>query len=323
MDELVSVIIPVYKVENYLQRCIDSILNQTYTNIEIILVDDGSPDNCAVICDHNSMLDSRIIVIHKENGGLSAARNAGMEKMNGSYVTFVDSDDFLQPYAIETWITEIVTYKADMVVGNFQDYYNEDDTVERSQADVNIFSGAQMMRKMLVENDRLCVAWGKLYRREMFDLLRYPEDITFAEDMFVIYRLFDLADRIVYDNDKYYYYNQQGESLVRSKFSLKKLKRVEAIEEWLDFVDKKYPYLHDEAFGCFTTNVITACTQLLLYDHAEKDTYLNKYLSIISESYPQMKTNSYISGRNKRKALLLNQRALLLYKFMVKFLTRG
>lgn len=126
MNHKVSIIVPVYNVEKYIHKCIDSILAQTYRNLEIILVDDGSPDNCGKICDEYASNDNRIIVIHQKNGGLSAARNAGLNKSTGNFIVFVDSDDYLEISAIEDCIHYIKTNNYDILIFNWYDVYLDD-----------------------------------------------------------------------------------------------------------------------------------------------------------------------------------------------------
>ena len=173
---LISVIVPVYKVEPYLRRCIDSIRNQTYTNLEIILVDDGSPDNCGHICDEYAQKDKRILVIHQENGGLSAARNSGLARCTGAYIGFVDSDDCIHPEMYERLYKDICTYHTrlafchpNMCYGSIPDINKNLPTECRDKEFVIL--------KSMIEN----IWWSactKLYERSLFDTIRFLNDKT-------------------------------------------------------------------------------------------------------------------------------------------------
>lgn len=319
MKEKVSVVVPIYKVEQYLGRCIESICRQSYSNLEIILVDDGSPDQCPKICDDYAKKDERIKVIHKANGGLSSARNAGIDIMSGEYVTYIDSDDFLAEDAIARWVEEIEKYQADIVVGDFCLYYGNKKCEEVRKDDLQVITAEQMLRHMLLEDDRLCTAWGKLYKRNLFATLRYPEDVPFAEDMMVIHLLFAKAQKIVYDRNVYYYYSQEGVSLVRSGFSINKLNRVRGAYEWLQFIDKQYPQLHDAAIYRYMIVIINECTPLLNQKTPEEKKCLEACSESIAEYYAQYARGPYADRNNKLKGYLLSKKWYTLYRFIRKF----
>ena len=206
----ISVIVPVYKVEPYLSRCVDSILNQTYTDFELILVDDGSPDRCGEICDAYAAAHPHIHVIHRENGGLSAARNSGIEWMlansESRYVTFIDSDDWIHPQYLEFLLKAIETPGAAVgMVGRqylseFDDAYPHYDPLP----DALLYDGEELF---LARDWDFNYAWGKLYRREHFETLRYPEGKNF-EDVFTTYQvLFTCGKTALIDIPLYYYFN--------------------------------------------------------------------------------------------------------------------
>lgn len=320
MDKKVSVIVPIYKVEKYLKRCIDSIIHQTYINLEIILIDDGSPDSCPEICDQYGNSDERICVIHKKNGGPSAARNIGLDIATGDYIVFVDSDDFMKLNAIEVWVQECEEQDADMVIGNFMSYYSGSD-VDKSEwkNDMVILNSQSALEKMFLEDDRLCAPWGKLYKRNLFSAIRYPEDFFLAEDMFIICDVFDKARKILYDKNIFYYYNQEGTSLVRSEFNIKKLSRVKAAREWLAFADKKYPDLHQAALYRYMLIIINQCTPLLESKEKAAQQYLESYSGEIARLYTQYVECPYSDRKNTLKAYLLANRKYGLYRFIRKF----
>ena len=172
--ELISVIVPVYKVEEYIKTCVNSIRRQTYHNIEIILIDDGSPDECGVICDQYANLDKRIRVIHKKNGGLSDARNAGMNIANGEYISFIDADDYVSEYYIETLYKILKDNDADMSICGCNIVYDDNGCLVRSESNkTEVCSQEECIRRSLSIHLRQS-AWGKLYPVELLRNIRFP-----------------------------------------------------------------------------------------------------------------------------------------------------
>jgi glycosyltransferase involved in cell wall biosynthesis len=215
MNALISVIVPVYKVEQYLPRCLDSIVNQTYRNLEIILVDDGSPDNCGSICDDYARRDDRIRVIHQKNGGLSAARNAGLEIMQGEYVFFVDSDDWLSLDALQTLYERLVADGSDMALGRHTDAYpdgREIGTFCQWMTD-RCYTPDEFISRETDQHYIPISAWGKLYRREIYAQLRFPK-VKHAEDMMVLPTVLDHVRKISVSDKTLYYYYQRSNSMV-------------------------------------------------------------------------------------------------------------
>ena len=191
----ISVIVPVYKVEAYLRKCLDSIVNQTYRNLQIILVDDGSPDDCGKICDEYAAEDNRVEVVHQENGGLSAARNAGLALVTGDYIGFVDSDDWIEPDMYEYLLENALKYQADIAVcGRVERYVDKE--VFRGFSEIEVLAREPAL-KYLLQNDLLQnYAWDKLYKRELFQDICFPSGKTF-EDVAVMHKLFIKAERVV------------------------------------------------------------------------------------------------------------------------------
>lgn len=206
----ISVIVPVYKVEQYLDRCIGSILNQTYTDYELILVDDGSPDRCGEMCDAYAAAHPHIHVIHQENGGLSAARNSGIEWMHANseslYVTFIDSDDWIHPQYLEILLKAIKTPGAavGMVGRNYVSEFDDAYPHYESLPEAVLYDGETLF---LARDWDFNYAWGKLYKKEHFQTLRYPEGKNF-EDVFTTYQvLFTCGRTALIDEPLYYYFN--------------------------------------------------------------------------------------------------------------------
>lgn len=240
MQEKVSVIVPVYKVEKYLDRCVQSIINQTYKNLEIILVDDGSPDNCPKMCDDYSKKDNRIIVIHKQNGGLSDARNFGLDIATGDYITFVDSDDFLSINFIEKLVELSKKYNAEIVSCGIQRF--KDRLIENNEEiKINTYTKNDAIINSFKTNFyEFVVAWGKLYKKEIFNDLRYPVG-KIHEDEFICHRIFDKINKFVTTSEKLYYYYENPNSITGVGYRLKRINYLEALEDRVKFFKENYP----------------------------------------------------------------------------------
>ena len=220
---LISIIIPIYNVEKYLNRCIESIVNQTYKNLEIILVDDGSPDNCPMMCDNWAKKDTRIIVIHKINGGLSDARNYGIEKSRGKYIAFVDSDDYIELHYIEYLYELLINNNADIACCGHVN--TVDDSVlfteNRFLNKTEIYTSYEICKKLLTTFPvNLVTAWGKLYKRELVILNPFPIG-RICEDEATTYKYYYLSKKIVVGNmNLYAYFTNQNSIIHKAKNSI-------------------------------------------------------------------------------------------------------
>lgn len=215
---LVSIIIPVYRVEKYLDKCINSVVNQTYENLEIILVDDGSTDNCPQMCDEWARADTRIKVIHKENDGLANARNSGLEIVTGDYFMFADSDDWLEADMIEHLYKTIVKYDADVArCGIFVDYDNAKSDVHEN-SDVILPNRTQKFGELV--NTPLIggVAWNKLFKSDAFKHIRFDKADGSSEDIMYNFRVFSQTQKVVYYDIPKYHYLIRQESITNSPF---------------------------------------------------------------------------------------------------------
>lgn len=235
-NQLISIIVPIYNVEKYLKKCIESIINQTYKNIEIILVDDGSPDNCGKICDEYSQKDKRIIVIHKKNGGLSDARNKGIDIAKGDYLTFIDSDDFVNIDYIEKLYNSIKLNNTKLAQCGISKVNENNEIIEKLNYDENYIKTSheilnELYGKHLIEN---VVVWNKMYAKELFRNIRFPVG-KIHEDEFTTYKIFYSVDRISLLSDCLYNYRQTNESIIGKKFNKKRLNLLDALEERMDF----------------------------------------------------------------------------------------
>ena len=223
MTEKITVIVPVYNVEHYLEKCLDSLIDQTYKNLEIIVVNDGSTDNSGTICQEYAQKDDRIVYIEKENGGLSDARNVGLDKMTGSYVTFVDSDDWVESDYVEVLYKKLIESQADVSVGNYYSY-NEDERMyyfhingdsyyEKVYDNVSIFENLYESKEM--KNFALISACGKLYKAKLFDYIRFDRG-KLGEDGYMNQKLYLLVQKVIYINQGLYAYRQRSGSITKT-----------------------------------------------------------------------------------------------------------
>lgn len=233
MDSLISVIVPIYNVEKYLRKCIESIINQSYKNLEIILVDDGSTDSCGSICDEYAKIDKRIKVIHKENGGLSDARNRGIEASGGAYLMFIDGDDYINEKMAEILYKRIKEDNTDLAMCNFL-FVDECGAEVRERNRVlpiknEILTSPKLMKKLL-GNKRgyYAIACNKLYKKNLFEDIRFPSG-KINEDEFVVHRIFVKCQRISCVSIPLYYYVQRSGSIMNAAVSAKNLDIVEAL----------------------------------------------------------------------------------------------
>lgn len=240
METAISVIVPVYRVEKYLPACIDSILNQTFTDFELILVDDGSPDRCPEICDETAKRDARVRAIHQANQGLSAARNAGIEAAHGAWLSFVDSDDFLAPDFLETLHDAAVRAGADCALCGVQ---LTDEAGQKIGQLLSVADGVRTGRSIL---ETLCrapeitylVAWNKLYRRDVFQTLRYPVGMQ-NEDTYLAAELFDTVQTVICVSKPMYFYRQRADSIMHTAVTTRNLDRMWAFEHCFAYFEAR------------------------------------------------------------------------------------
>ena len=242
-EEKISVIVPIYNVEKYLRKCLNSIISQTYKNIEIILVDDGSTDSSGKIIDEFKINDNRILVIHKQNGGLSDARNEGIKKASGKYIAFIDSDDFINEMMLEMLIKNIEKYNADISICSYENIFDNDVCKKTNNNNLTCYNAQEALEDLL-NNDKKITnhAWNKLYKKELFDEITYPKGRNF-EDIATTYKLLEISKIIVYSDFVGYYYRQHQRSIT-GNINLKTMKdSVYAIKERYNYLIDKYPKL--------------------------------------------------------------------------------
>lgn len=253
MNPLISVIVPVYKVEEYLDECIHSIINQTYSCLEIVLVDDGSPDQCPRMCDEWALRDARIKVVHKKNGGLSDARNAGLDICTGEYIAFVDSDDWIKPEMYREMLDAARREDADICACNIISCY-PDRKVSWGTKEDKVGTSEEFLDLLYSDTVFPVCAWNKLYRRELWDNFRFPAG-KLCEDAFTTYLLVHKARRIVHIKKALYCYRIRSESIMTSAFSAKSMDEEEAWRKNYEFVGAHYPRLYKKAFSFYLQRV--------------------------------------------------------------------
>ena len=262
----ISVIVPVYQVEAYLPQCIDSILAQTFRDFELILVDDGSQDRSGAICDEYAGRDERVRVLHKENGGLSDARNAGLEQANGDYFLFVDSDDFIAPMMLERLYAGAQREGADLAICNFRYTFDTKEKKDFSTAmTAEILRGTEIFYNR--KNDRShgfwTVAWNKLYKRETFGKLRFRSG-KYHEDEFWANDMYQLDIRVVTIPDCLYYYRQRDGSIMGRESVARHLDILEALRERI-LVYLEKPEYTEQAFTVlvYSLEYLVKCKRLV------------------------------------------------------------
>ena len=221
---LISIIIPVYKVEKYLEKCIKSVLSQTYKNLQIILVDDGSPDNCGNICDDYARVDNRIEVIHKANGGLSDARNVGLKAARGEYIGFVDSDDYVSNEMFENLYNTLISNDVDVSICNFYIVIDNKNIIKNADNGVKIYNKLEILKEILLDKKIQSYAWNKLYKRELFKDIEYPVGKKY-EDIGTTFYILEKCSKIAVSGSPEYYYITRGDSIVDSNRLYKLNKR--------------------------------------------------------------------------------------------------
>ena len=299
-NEKISLIVPVYNVEKYLEKCVNSILKQTYKNLEIILVDDGSRDKSTEICDKLKKVDNRIIVVHKNNGGLSDARNVGIEIATGNYLGFIDSDDYIQNDMYEYLYKLIKENNADISICDYKIIYEDEDfQVEEKINRIQTYTKIDAMKELLKRNQIQDYAWNKLYKRNLFSNIKYPVGRK-MEDLGTTYKLFDKANKIIKGNQKKYFYLQRIGSIVNNK-------TIDLFIDKYELSFERYNYLKNK-YGEVIENEIDM-VQKILELYQIKDITVYKY---IEEKRINKILENILNSKNVKKNLTLKLRVKLI-----------
>jgi len=284
----ISVIVPVYKTEQYLHRCVDSILAQSFTDFDLILVDDGSPDNCPKICDEYKEKDNRVHVIHQDNMGLSGARNSGIDysfkNSNSEWITFIDSDDWISEFYLNTLFVAAVSSNVDLSVLGFKrvNSISDDKSVCCIDDECTVLSPDKAYRLFSVErfNISLIVAWGKLYNKKLFTEVRYPIG-KIHEDQYVTYKLIFKSGKIAVSPYIGYFYYQSYDSIMNSRWSPKKLDAYGSFDEQLNTIK------HEKAIWAYITSVfhLTIMSLFQLNQISKTEYKKTRYYFILIKKY--------------------------------------
>lgn len=292
MKEKISIIVPVYNAEKYLDKCIESIINQTYSNLEIILIDDGSSDGSPKKCVDWSKKDKRIKVVHKENGGVASARNIGVQTATGKFIGFVDSDDTLEKDYYERMYNNLKKYNADISMCSYNDEYKNGKAVQGKTFEDGITTIERMeaIKNLVLENNISNHLWNKLYKKNLFDGIVFPNGRK-MEDLSVMYLLFEKTNLIVFEKYNGYHYLQHGDSIMGNINRSLTLDYEKAVFERGKYLINKYPELNDEI------NIDYLKTYKLLH-----------YLAVLSGERDLLKSNRYKEYYKKYKKEYLNYR---------------
>lgn len=280
MNPCVSVIVPVYRVEKYIRRCLDSIINQTYKDFEVIIVDDGSPDSCPGICDEYQRKYPKVSVIHKENGGLSSARNAGMDAAKGEYITFVDSDDQLHPYFIEKMLELLNSYHVKIAQCAFKIVRGDESvaTIQENESKEICYVDSRMFGSREVK----ITACGKIYHRSILKNLRFPLG-RINEDEFFTYKAIAGSGKIVVTTAEYYFYYMNSESIMHKERDYIPLDFMDAYAERISFFHDRGDVVAEEL-----SKKEYAIRLMLLYSRCLQDENNKNDKSGILSSYREM-----------------------------------
>lgn len=293
MKDLISIIVPVYNVEKYLGKCLDTIINQTYKNIEILVVNDGSTDDSDKILKEYYKKDKRIRIINKKNGGLSSARNKGIDKASGKYLSFIDSDDYIENDMIETLYKTIFKEEADISICEFieEDEMNPKQVTQQQEV-INIYNKDEAIKELILDKKITNHAWNKLYKKDLFENIRYPEGRN-MEDIATTYKLFLKSNKIVKTNQIKYHYIQRSNSIM-GQLTKKRINETDlSYSERINYLKKiKYKYIDmvelDELRLYKTLFYLSAIGNHK--DNLKSNKYA-EYYKIYKDKYPKIRNN--------------------------------
>lgn len=308
-DTLISVIVPVYNVEAYLPRCVDSILAQTYRHLEVILVDDGTKDNSDKICDAYAARDPRVKVIHKENGGLSSARNAGIDIAGGEYLAFVDSDDWIEPDTYAHMLNAARKYGVKLVCAGRYDVKSE--TGEKKNGlcppREEVISGTELVRRIFLWDNVDSAAWDKLYHRSLFREIRYPHG-KICEDIPITYRIaLDAGQAAMCDKPVYNYFHRPG-SITTASVSEKTFHFSEHTASIYPYIQKDYPELEKEARYLRVRSLVYNVQSIELAGQKAKEKFAEQYRdsrNALRKHIPFILKSAFFSGKERVTNLML------------------
>ena len=302
--DLVSIIVPVYNASKYLENCLNSILKQTYNNIEVILIDDGSTDNSLEICKEYKKNDKRIKIIHKENGGISSVRNLGVKESKGKYICFVDSDDYIEKDYVEVLYSGIKKYKTKLCFGGYRNVYNDGTAVDKFSNKTYKLSKVKTLNKLLYVDGVDVSPWSKIYEKSLFDDITYPEGRIF-EDTATTYKLIDKCDNIAICDYPIYNYCIRSSSITSSKFNIKKMDWIISSIEMTHYLKKKYKELND------------ACLAYMMYAHIG----VLSSLAMNDKNYKKERKELVLYVKSNRKKYIKDKNVSKKYKLVANIIS--
>lgn len=310
--ELISIIVPVYNVEKYLKKCVDSIVNQTYKNLEIILVDDGATDNSGKICDELVELDNRIKVYHKKNGGLSDARNYGVERATGDYIGFVDSDDYIDAEMYEKLYEAIKKENVDVAECNLKIVYPEKTDLFTDQKYYQICNKQEYLEEYLKIEKIFGSACVRLTKADIAKKLKFPVGKLY-EDTYYAYDLIGIVDKYVIVDNPYYNYLMRENSITNAKFNPRIFDLIEIVEKFHTNIYKNYPSLKEAADCRKMYAYFSVLNSILLEEDFKNNSFYKQIIDYFKEEYTKLLRNKYIT-RNRKLSILLIKFSINLYR---------
>lgn len=305
MSELVSIIVPIYGVEEYLNKCIESIVNQTYKNIEIILVDDGSPDKCPEICDAFSQKDKRIKVIHKKNGGLSDARNVGIDHANGEYFVFVDSDDWIEDTMVEHLLSACKKYDVELVTCARYITDGRSTSMVVFDGPERVYTVEKALNEILSGRAMDVAAWDKIYARNLFAEIRFPVGEN-NEDNAIFYKIIDLAGRVAHTGTAEYFYRNRPGSITKLKYSINDRQVIEKNLNSIEvFLEQKYPTCMSNFYRYKTMNIYALLNKYIKCEGKMKTQEYNYLIDQFKKNKKYFFKDSQTSSKEKKIAVMI------------------
>lgn len=302
---LISVIVPAYNVEKYIKKCIESIIRQSYTEFELLLIDDGSTDNTSRLCDDLAQQDARIKCFHKPNGGLSDARNYGLDRMSGECVTFIDGDDYVSANYIE-YLVNMMTVDNDVQIAMLpgQKLREDDQPISDINKDIQVFSSVDAIKKMMLRKNISHSSWGKLFTANLWDNVRFPFGRNY-EDYATTYYVFCQARKVAYSNNRLYYYIQHSESIMHQCCSEKTLSVLDVSDSVTNYIENECPECTIEARTLQTAVYLKNMQAILNTGIDQYPEYQMRIFTKVRENSKLLLKQKQVSKKDKIKILLL------------------
>ena len=324
----VSIIIPVFNVENYLERCLKSVICQSFKDIEIIIINDGSTDKSLEICKKFAELDKRIILINQENSGVSAARNAGINISTGKYISFVDSDDFIEHDMIEFLLNNLEKNNADIATcGLYDCYIKNNNKIKRicnkNKNKFGIIDSHEALKEIFINGKVSFFIYDKLYKKKIFDNLRFCENIIY-EDAEIMPKIITRASKIFYNFSPKYYYLRHENSITSSKFKKQDLDIIKISKKNLEFIKKNYNYASKQAEFRFLWSYLALIDKIIWSNlNLENSKEFKNILKFVKKNKFSIINNKYFTLKRKLIFILLIININIYKKIIIFFHKRG